>query len=123
MTAAELAKVKEYQRDFFNSFNKKLEIDWRLMNGVYKKGAKINTPIEKSLEEIFEECVSKYKADIKVIRDKKYRIHKSNRCAERKALVEFSNIVLNEGYSVTRAAKIINKDRGCVYNFGLTNNM
>lgn len=122
MKASELAKIKEYQKDFQNLFNRKLEIDWYLMNGIEKKRKGNHVPVEKCLEEIFEECVTRHKADVQVIRNKKCRIHRSTCHAEREALVEFSKIVIKEGYSVTKAAKIINRDRGCVYNFGLSDN-
>lgn len=120
MTTAELGKVKEYQRDFYSTFKKKLEIDWESMNDV-DKNVKIILPkkSEEDLEDIFQHCLKKHNANLDIIRNKKYRIHKVNRCRERKALEEFCTIVVKEGYSITKASKLMNKDRTCVYNFSL----
>jgi hypothetical protein len=118
MTAVELSKVKEYQRDFYKTFKRKLEIDWQLMNDIDKnsKIEVIEIPKE-SLEDIFEHCINKHNADLDVIRNRSCRVHKVNRCRERKALVEFCTIVVKERYSVSKASKLINRDRSCVYNF------
>lgn len=112
MTVQEIASIKEYQRDFKEKFNKRLEIDFNLMNEVDDLSLG-----KKSLEEFLKDCTNKYNADIDKILNRKENLSKSTSNKERLALTEYSRAVITNRISTVQAAKVIKRDRSCLYYF------
>jgi len=116
MKLTELGKIKEYQRDFYELFDRKLEIDWLRMKGL------IDYPREdvvsnQSLEELFNDCVSKHGADANKLRAKKLRVSHSDYEKERRVLIDFSKAVISRRLNTRKAALLINRDRSVLYHF------
>jgi hypothetical protein len=111
MTASQLLKIKEYQREYFTLFGEKLIIDIVEMQGV--------DPVynEQVIEQALLDCVQNAKADINVILDKKVRLHAAGYYKERQAIIKFSKIVITNKLSVTQAAMLVNRDRSCLYHY------
>ena len=122
MTAKELTKVKEYQRNFQDTFNKRLEIDFIAMNGVEVTGmdevdADIMSKQEVDLEKLLDSCVTKYEADIDKIKERRKRLQMGAFTKERAAVREFSKLVIYLKANVGEAAKLINRDRSVIYHY------
>lgn len=104
MNTKELSKIKEYQREFKQLFNKSLEINWELMN---------NVQIKFSVRKLLENSFKKHKADINVLFNN--RRMKKGWTKEKMALREFSNIIINNKLNIEEAAREIKKDRSIIY--------
>ena len=111
MKLTELGKIKEYQRDFYEIFDRKLEIDWLRMKGLvdYPREDAVSN---QSLEELFNDCVSKHGADVD-----KLRVSHSDYEKERRVLIEFSKAVISRRLNTRKAALLINRDRSVLYHF------
>jgi len=104
MTKEELIKIKEYQREFKNLFNRNLEIDWELMNGVAK---------QISVKKLLYSSCKKFKADVSIIiSGKKLMRGWTN---EKLALRDFANTVIKNKLNIEEAAREIKKDRSIIY--------
>ena len=119
MTVGEIAKIKEYQRDFYEKFNKKLIVDFPSMNGSPKSVAveskeKINKP---TLKRVFEHCVKKHNADATTIRQRDTMLRLSKHQNEKSALKDFCKLVFKYELNVENAAEMINRHRSCVYHY------
>lgn len=119
MTVAEMAKVKEYQRDFYEKFNKKLIIDFPGMNGSPKSvriehNENINKP---TLKRLFDYCVNKYNADVNLIRQREFILRKSKHQNEKLAIEDFCKLVFHYKLNLENAAEMISRDRTCVYHY------
>lgn len=122
MTAIELMKVKEYQRDFQEKFNKRLEIDFITMKGVEVTGMdEVDTDIvakqEVDLKRLLDTCVTKYEADIDKIKERRKRLQVGAFTKERAAVREFSKLVIYLKANIGEAARLINRDRSVIYHY------
>ena len=122
MTAKELMKVKQYQREFQELFNKPLEIDFITMNGVEVTGmeevdADIVAKQEVDLQKLLDNCVTKYEADLDKIKERRKRLQVNAFTKERAAVREFSKLVVYLKANVNEAAKLINRDRSVIYHY------
>ena len=116
MKLTELGKIKEYQREFYEIFNRKLEIDWQRMKGLIDYPREAVTTSQ-SLEDLFNDCVSRHGADVDKLRAKKLRVSHSDYEKERRVLIEFSKAVISRRLNTRKAALLINRDRSVLYHF------
>lgn len=126
MQSNELSSIKRYQREFFATFGRRLEIDWEAMNGV--KSAPIEdfnyfTEEGKMLTaaKILDSCIKKHDADINKITNREKRLKSSDYVKERAAIVEFSKLVMHHKLNKINAAKLINRDRTMFYTYAKKN--
>lgn len=122
MSPEQLFTIKKYQRDFKEKFNTKLEIDWNVMNNIGNTKAVIdilNVPNRKAvdLKALFTECVTKHKASVEKIMDRKNRLNNHDLTKEKSAVEEFAKIVINNRLSIKNAAKVLNRDRTSIYSY------
>ncbi len=111
MTAVQLLKIKEYQREYFTLFGEKLIVDFVEMQDV--------DPLydQQVLEHLLEECLEFAKADINIIKDRNVRLNAVVNGKERRAIVRFSRTVVKNNLRVSEAARLINRDRSCLYHY------
>jgi hypothetical protein len=126
MNHSELSVIKRYQREFKEMFGKTLEIDWNTMNGVeepVRKTNKLYTPTDLEIDDemtvpgILESCARRHGADLSIMCSTDLRLNGFARVKERKAMIDFANIVIKNRLNITYAAKLINRDRSCIYYF------
>jgi len=122
MDSVELTKIKEYQREFLALYDKKLHIDWMAMKGLprYERGIIVRGEDDRrplDPQQLLDECVTKHKADINIIRDRKHRLQYSEYDKEKKAVMEYSSLILYNKINIRKAAKLINRDRTCLYHY------
>ena len=117
MTTAELQTIKNYQKEFFKQFHKRLEIDWRAMNGMKRLTTFRHTSDDDYVdpEELLKQCAEKYGASIENIKSRKTRLQKGGYEKERRAIEDYSKIVMESRINVGQAAKAINRDRTLLY--------
>lgn len=120
ISAAELSKIKEYQRDFHEQFKKRLEIDFPAMKGVivkkiYQIDSRLVIEEEPDLPKLLNQCVIKYNASITKIRKRSKRLQGPPFLKERAAVREFSRLVIYLKGNVKEAARLINRDRSLIY--------
>jgi hypothetical protein len=121
MTSEQLSVIKGYQKDYQNRFGDRLEIDWLGMKKIKLKQLvpldvyKDDVVVNKELEDILNEAVEKYKANLNIIKTTK-RIGKRFP-KERRALVEFARIIKANRLNYESAANLINKDRTMIYHY------
>ena len=104
MDTKELSKIKEYQREFKQLFNKSLEIDWELMNNVQTKF---------SVKKLLENSFKKHKADINILFNNKRLPRGWSK--EKMAVRDFSKFVIKNKLNIEEAAREIKKDRSIIY--------
>lgn len=104
MEAKEIAKIKEYQREFKQLFNKTLEIDWELMNNIQTKF---------SIKKLLEKSFKKHNANIEILYKRK-RINKGW-TNEKLALRDFSKTIIKNKLNIEEAARVIKRDRSIIY--------
>lgn len=126
METLELLKIKKYQREFFETFNKKLEIDWNAMNNVIINDVVILHRFSRndnhlSMDKILIECLNKHNVSLENITNRKKRIHNGGHfkksSKEKNVLIDFSKAMINNRYNLTKAAKLINRDRTLIYHY------
>lgn len=122
MGAQEVFKIKQYQRDFEQKFGKKLYISWPEMKGVVPRISvdeieKEDVTVDLTQEEILIEVVTKHNTTLEAIRDRSKRVHVGPRKNERRALIEFSKIIVTNRMHMGDASKLINRDRSTLYHF------
>jgi len=116
----QVAKIKEYQRDFEDTFGKRLEIDWNTMKGhkrriITYRHDDIDTSIDPL--DLLKESVDKYGASLQKLKNRKNRVHTTGNSKERMALIHYCRAVLESRVNVGEAAKLINRDRTLIYYF------
>jgi hypothetical protein len=120
MTSEQLSVIKGYQKSYHDRFGERLEIDWLSMKGIKLKYV---TPLEDykddsisndNLQGLLDEVLDKYGVDLSSIRAIR-RIGKKLYHKERRALVEFSKIVVANNLNQQAAADLINKDRTMIH--------
>jgi hypothetical protein len=122
MDSVELTKIKEYQREFLALYDKKLHIDWMAMKGLprYERGIIVRSEEDKrplDPQDLLNECLKKHKADINIIKDRKNRLQFGALHKEKRAVMEYSSLILYNKLNVREAAKLINRDRTCLYHY------
>lgn len=122
MSAEELMKVKQYQREFQKMFNKRLEIDFITMNDVEVTGmdevdADIVAKQEIDLQNLLDSCIAKYEADVDKIKERRKRLQMGAFSKERAAVREFSKLVIYLKANINEAARLINRDRSVIYHY------
>lgn len=122
LTPEQLAKIKEYQRDFEEKFGKKLYISWPEMKGIsirtietIETGDGISRFV--SLEKLLEDCVNKHGASLEKIKRRDKRTSFADNVAEKHALQDYSKMVLINRLNARKAAALINRDRSVIYHF------
>lgn len=118
----EVAKIKEYQKDFEDTFGKRLEIDWWSMKGGPKRTCTfryrdINYNTDPAI--LLKEAAERHGASIAKIKDRRVRISNA-KTKERLALIDYCTAVLESRLNVGQAAKLINRDRTLIYYFAET---
>ena len=116
MKLTELGKIKEYQREFYEIFNRKLEIDFQRMKGLIDYPRE-DREVNQSLEELFNDCILKHGADVDKLRAKKLRVSHGDYEKERRVLIDFSKAVISRRMNTRKAALLINRDRSVLYHF------
>ena len=111
MTATQLLKIKEYQREYFTLFGEKLIIDIVEMQDV--------DPVydQQVIEQLLNDCIEHTGADINVIKNRNIRLNAVANGKERRAIVRFSRTVLTNNLRISEAAKLVNRDRSCLYHY------
>jgi hypothetical protein len=120
MIVQELIKIKQYQREFQELFNKRLEIDFITMKGIDITEIDLeNLPNRKTvnLDNLLNECVEKHGADMEKIRQKSKRLQVGAYTKERLAVREFCKIVVHLKGNINEAARLINRDRSVIYHY------
>jgi hypothetical protein len=131
MTAAELGKIKSYQREFKELFGKRLEIDIALMNGsdiklkpvvekIIYKYQKIMRDETDLMEKFLQQCVMLHGADMQKVKSKHIRCDHLSYRREKRALIDYSKGVFEQRFNVSKAAAVINRDRTMLYHFAKT---
>ena len=119
----EIMKIKGYQREFEETFGEKLCIDWLAMKGIAPRITmldvtdEIDNDIDITPEQLLEELAIKYKTNVASIRDRSKRVHTEAKLNDRRALIEFSKIIVKSRMPRNYAAKLINRDRTTLYHF------
>jgi hypothetical protein len=123
MSVQELIKIKQYQREFQELFNKRLEIDFITMKGIdvteIDEIDLENLPNRNTvnLDNLLSECVEKHGANIDKIRQKSKRLQVGAYTKERLAVREFCKIVVHLKGNINEAARLINRDRSVIYHY------
>lgn len=123
MTATELTVIKRYQREFEETFNKRLEIDFISMKGIEVTDIEdidienISNRKTVNLNQLLDECVEKHGASIDKIREKSKRLQVGAYTRERLAVKEFCKIVVHLKGNINEAARLINRDRSVIYHY------
>ena len=117
MTSAQICKIKIYQREFLETFDKKLEIDWEAMNGITKYDTEVPLNTEEAMKVLLDNCINKHGADLNKLLDRKRKLHHHDFINERLALIEYSKTVFDNNVNKIKAAKLINRDRTLLYHF------
>ncbi len=123
MSAQELIKIKQYQREFQELFNKRLEIDFITMKGIdvteIDEIDLENLPNRNTvnLDNLRNECIKKHGADMEKIRQKSKRLQVGAYTKERLAVREFCKIVVHLKGNINEAARLINRDRSVIYHY------
>jgi hypothetical protein len=123
MSVQELIKIKQYQREFQELFNKRLEIDFITMKGIdvteIDEIDLENLPNRNTvnLDNLLNECVEKHGADMEKIRQKSKRLQVGAYTKERLAVREFCKIVVHLKGNINEAARLINRDRSVIYHY------
>ena len=116
MTSLEISKIKQYQDEFYKIFRRRLEIDWRAMNGMRRLTTFRHVKDDIiDPNELIKQCAEKYGASVTKIRSRKARLQKGGNERERRAVEDFSKIVVQSRINVGEAAKAINRDRTLIY--------
>jgi hypothetical protein len=123
MNTEQVAFIKKTQREFFEKFNFKLEIDWQSMVG---KDPSPESPVNKrrayNFTRVYDEVAIKkelnkicktFKANLKVL--KTNRCTRSSNVNEWKALRMFSHYVISSNLNIEKCGELINKDRTVFY--------
>jgi len=100
--------IKQKQREYFDLFGEKLNVDFR---GEVKF---TKVEIVKRTNDLFNNLLEKYNVDIDFIRRKRISFGLEN---ERNFITEFSMNVLNQNLNVAEAARLLNKDRSIIYHY------
>jgi len=123
MSVQELIKIKQYQREFQELFNKRLEIDFISMKGIdvteIDEIDLENLPNRNTvnLDNLLNECIKKHGADMEKIRQKSKRLQVGAYTKERLAVREFCKIVVHLKGNINEAARLINRDRSVIYHY------
>jgi len=123
MTAKELMKVKQYQREYKELFDKPLEVDFVSMKGIQVTEVDeldisvMNKSEVADLNKILDDCVKKYGADVVKIREREKRLQVGAFTKERLAVREFCKIVIHLKGNINQAARLINRDRSVIYHY------
>lgn len=111
MNSKQLMWIKQRQREYFDLFGEKLNIDFSDVNGFNSREKAKLTNI------IFQELISKYSPNLDVIRGKRLRLHHESRENERNFVREFSKKIMQGRLNVAEAARLLNKDRSNIYHY------
>jgi hypothetical protein len=123
MNVQELIKIKQYQREFQDLFNKRLEIDFISMKGIdvieIEEIDLENLPSKDvvNLNELLSNCVNKHGADMEKIKERRKRLQVGAYTKERLAVREFCKIVVHLKGNINEAARLINRDRSVIYHY------
>ena len=123
MSVQELIKIKQYQREFQELFNKRLEIDFISMKGIdvteIEEIDLENLPNTNTvnLDSLLNECVKKHGADMEKIKERRKRLQVGGFTKERLAVREFCKIVVHLKGNINEAARLINRDRSVIYHY------
>lgn len=120
MNVQELIKIKQYQREFQDLFNKRLEIDFISMKGIDVIEIDLeNLPSKDvvNLNELLSNCVNKHGADMEKIKERRKRLQVGAYTKERLAVREFCKIVVHLKGNINEAARLINRDRSVIYHY------
>lgn len=123
MSVQELIKIKQYQREFQELFNKRLEIDFISMKGIdvteIEEIDLENLPNRETvnLNSLLSECVKKHGADMEKIKERRKRLQVGGFTKERLAVREFCKIVVHLKGNINEAARLINRDRSVIYHY------
>jgi hypothetical protein len=112
MTPRELAVIKGYQREFQETFGKRLEIDFVVM-----KNLDFMQDEGQTLEQALTECIERHGADITVLKDTNVRLNRTTTRKERAAIVDFSRFVIGNNLCVKDASELIRRDRSNIYHY------
>jgi hypothetical protein len=110
MTSEKVSAIKQYQRDYSNKFNEKLEIDWYVMKNVPR--------FVPTLDELFEKTVKEHGASEELIMSGK-RLNSVGLRKEKAAVTDFCKKVVYYQLSLHDAAKKIRRDRSLVYYYNI----
>lgn len=111
MNSKQLGWIKQKQREYFDLFGEKLNIDFSIGLGFTRREKTVLT------HTIFNELIEKYSPNLEVIRGKRLRLHHESRENERNFVEEFSIKILRGKLNVAEAAKLLNKDRSNIYHY------
>lgn len=123
MTALELMKIKQYQREYKKLFDKPLQVDFASMKGVVSVETSglnlsvMNRAEVADLDKILDDCAKKHGADIEKIKGRKRRLQVGAFTKERLAVREFCKIVVHLRGNINEAARLINRDRSVIYHY------
>lgn len=123
MTAIELMKIKQYQREYKKLFDKPLQVDFASMKGVVSVETSglnlsvMNRAEVADLDKILDDCAKKHGADIEKIKGRKRRLQVGAFTKERLAVREFCKIVVHLRGNINEAARLINRDRSVIYHY------
>lgn len=114
----QLSFIKRAQREYKEMFGEKLVVDFQATKGgpedkCYVKGV---DAFEK-IDDYLNDCVARHDADLKKIKNNKNIASLQRGCGEIAVLLEFSKRVIDEGWNVSYAASLIDKDRTSIYYF------
>lgn len=112
MTANQLNKIKQYQREYMELFGEKLHIDWLSMKQMKAEYTIVDE--KKDPEKMYRECLSKHNASHEKIISGK-RLDDTSMEKERAAIREFCKDVIFYRIAKKEAARIINRDRTMIY--------
>lgn len=116
MTPEQVSVIKGYQKNYFDRFGERLEIDWLGMKGIKIKNKtsleeyEDKLAAQKQLGDILNELVEKNEGNLEIIKTRR-RLSRHLHPKEIRCIAEFSKIVTANRLNKTLAAQLINKDR------------
>lgn len=115
----QLLTIKEYQRDFEEKYNMKLQIDWVAMKGMSTRYYRGYNNYYLDPKTILNECIKNFGASLKKIKDRKNRLHCNGNTKERMAVEAYSRKVIDGNVNLKEAATLINRDRTMLYHYAM----
>jgi len=110
--------IKAVQKEYFSRFGMPLVVDFEATKGASTELLNVRPRTQISYHDMvlaFEDCVSKYGANRQRILDRSHRLQGPEYEREVLALVDFCAKVINSGWCVTSAGKIIGQNHSMVY--------
>ena len=108
LSAKELMWIKQRQKEYFELFSKKLNIDFSI---------KLKNKSKSEVDNLFKQMVDKYNPDLDKLLNRKQKLNLIKDDNEKQFLINYSNDVISNGMHICYAASLINRDKSNIYHY------